>query len=36
MVSNVSALLNCIIYVTAFMYLVDKIQGVMLDLDTPP
>ena len=36
MISNVSELLNFIVYVTAFMLLVDKIQGVLLDLDTPP
>ena len=36
MISNVSALLNCIVYMTAVILLVDKIQGVLLDLDTPP
>ena len=36
MISNVSDLFNCIVYVTTFMLLVDKIQGVLLDLDRPP
>ena len=36
MISNVSELLNCIVYMTAVMLLVGKIQGVVLDLDTPP
>ena len=35
MIFSVSELLNCIVYVTAVMLLVDKIQGVLLDLDTP-
>ena len=34
--SNVSDLLNCIVYVTAFMLLLDRVHGVLLDLDTPP
>ena len=34
--SNVSELLKLIAYMTALMLLVDKIQGVLLDLDTPP
>ena len=34
--SNVSDLSNCIIYVTAFILIVDKIQGERLDFDTPP
>ena len=32
----VSDLLNVIVYVTAFMLLVDKIQGVLLDWSMPP
>ena len=36
MISNVSELLNFIVYMTAVMLLVDKIQGILLDLDTPP
>ena len=36
MISNVSGLLNFIAYMTAVMLLVDKIQGVLLDLETPP
>ena len=36
MISNVSELLNFIVYMTAVMLLSDKIQGVLLDLDTPP
>ena len=36
MISNVSELLNFIVYMTAVILLVDKIQGVLLDLDTPP
>ena len=36
MISNVSDLLNIIVYVTAFMRLINKIEGVLLDLDTPP
>ena len=36
MISNVSELLNFIAYMTAVMLLVDKIQGILLDLDTPP
>ena len=34
--SNVSDLLNLIVYVTAFVLLLDRVHGVMLDLDTPP
>ena len=34
MIFNVSGLLSFIVYVTAFMLLVDR--GVLLDLDTPP
>ena len=36
MISNASILLNFTAYMTAFMLLVNKIQGVLLDLDTPP
>ena len=36
MISYVSELLSFIVYVTAFMLLIDKMQGVLLDLDTPP
>ena len=36
MIANVSELLNVIAYMTAVMLLVDKIQGVLLDLDTLP
>ena len=36
MISNVSKLLNLIVYMTAVMLLADKIQGIMLHLDTPP
>ena len=36
MISNVSELLNFIVYMTAVMLLADMIQGVVLDLDTPP
>ena len=36
MFSNASELLNVIVYMTALMLLVDKIQGVLLDMDTPP
>ena len=36
MISNVSELFNFIAYMTAVMLLVAKIQGVLLDLDTPP
>ena len=36
MISNVSELLNVIAYMTALMLLVDKIQGLLLDLDMPP
>ena len=36
MISNVSELLNFIAYMTAVVLLFDKIQGVLLDLDTPP
>ena len=34
--SNVSDLLNCIVYVTAFVLLLDRVQGVLLNLDRPP
>ena len=34
--SNVSDLLNFIVYVTAVMLLFDRVHGVLLDLDTPP
>ena len=36
MISNVSELLNFTVYMTAVMLLSDKIQGILLDLDTPP
>ena len=36
MFSNVSELLNVIVCMTALILLVDKIQGVLLDVDTPP
>ena len=36
MISSVSELLNFIVYMTAVMLLADKIQGVVLDSDTPP
>ena len=36
MISNVSELYTCIVYMTAVMLLADQIQGVVLDLDTPP
>ena len=36
MYSNVSNLLNVIVYVTAFVHLLDKVNGILLDLDTPP
>ena len=36
MISIVSDLLNVIVYVTAFMLLLDRVHGVLLDLDTPP
>ena len=36
MISNVPELLNFISYVIVVMLLVGKIQGVLLDLDTPP
>ena len=32
----VSDLLNCIVYVTAFMLLLGRVHGGLLDLDTPP
>ena len=35
-ISFVADLLNCIVYVTVFMLLLDKLHGVLLDLDTPP
>ena len=31
-----SDLLNCIVYVTAFMLLLDRVYDVLLDLDTLP
>ena len=34
--SNVLDLLNFIVYVTAFVLLLDRVHGVLLDLDTPP
>ena len=34
--SNVSGLLIYIVFVIAFILLVDKIQGEWLDLETPP
>ena len=34
--SNVSDLLNFIVYVAAFVHLLDRVHGVLLDLDTPP
>ena len=36
MISSVSNLLNVIVYVTAFMLLLDRVHGVLIDLDTPP
>ena len=36
MISNVSELYNFTANMTAVMLLADKIQGVLLDLDTPP
>ena len=36
MISIVSDLLNVIVYVTGFMLLLDRVHGVLLDLDTPP
>ena len=36
MISTVSDLLNFIVYVTAFLLLLDRVHGVLLDLDTPP
>ena len=36
MISIVSDLLNVIVYVTAFMLLLDRVHGVLLYLDTPP
>ena len=33
--SNVSDL-NFIVYVTAFVLLLDRVHGVLRDLDTPP
>ena len=36
MISNVSELFNFIVYMTAVMLLVDKIQGVLPHLDMPP
>ena len=34
--SNVSDLLNVIVHVTAFVHLLDRVHGVLLDLDTTP
>ena len=37
--SNVSDLFNFIVYVTAFVFLLDRVHSVhsvLLDLDTPP
>ena len=36
MISIVSDLLNFIVYVTAFMFLLDRVHGVLLDLGKPP
>ena len=36
MIFNVSEFLNCIAYVTTSMFLFEKTQGILLDLDTPP
>ena len=33
--SNVSDSLNFIVYVTAFMLLLDRVHGILLDLDMP-
>ena len=35
-ISIVSDLLNFIVYVNAFMLLLDRIHGTLLDLETPP
>ena len=29
-------MLNCTVYVNAFMLLLDRVHGVLLDLDAPP
>ena len=34
--SNVSGFLNVIVYVNTFVLLLDRVHGVLLDLDTPP
>ena len=31
-----SDLLNVIVYMTAFVVLLDRVHGILLDLDTPP
>ena len=36
MISVVSDVLNLIVYMTAFMPLLDRVHGVMFDLDTSP
>ena len=36
MISIVSDFLNFIVYVTAFVFLLDRVYGVLLDLGTPP
>ena len=34
--SKVPDLLNFIVYVTAFVLLLDRVHGILFDLDTPP
>ena len=34
--SNVSDLLNFIVYVNAFVQLLDRVHDILHDLDTPP
>ena len=36
MICIVTDIINVIVYVTAFMLLLDSVHGVLLDLDTPP
>ena len=36
MISIVSDLLNFTVYVTAFMLLLDRVHGILFDLDMPP
>ena len=36
LISDVSDLSNVIVYVTAFILLVDEEQGILPDLDKPP